>query len=132
MEIKFQHSSLHHWKDKFRRHIEKPSPAGVQYKLQTPAAAAAEPPSPPLPLQNSNQAPEKNDMQFHQQHLTNFKVPKFLQKQQHHQHTKVYTNKQKKKFVKIVSNQPNHSFKIFSPKLICTSLQLQILAFAPT
>jgi hypothetical protein len=43
MEIKFHHSSLHHWKDKFRRHIEKPSPTGVQYKLQTPAAAAAEP-----------------------------------------------------------------------------------------
>jgi hypothetical protein len=56
--------------------------------------------------------------------LAHFKVPKFLQKQQHHQHTKLYTNKQKKKSVKIVSNQPNNSFKIFSPKLMCTSLQL--------
>jgi hypothetical protein len=51
MEIKFHHSSLHHWNDKFRRHIEKPSPAGVQYKLQTPAAAAEPPllPFPPTP-----------------------------------------------------------------------------------
>jgi hypothetical protein len=39
MEIKFHHPSLHHCKDKFRRHIEKPSPTGAQYKLQTPAAA---------------------------------------------------------------------------------------------
>lgn len=48
--------------------------------------------------------------QFHEQDSTNFKVPKFLQKQQHHQHTKVYTNKQKKKSLKIVSNQPNLHF----------------------
>ncbi len=105
----FNHSSLHHWKDKFRRYIEKPSPTGVQNKLQTPAAAA-EPPL--LPSHSKIQIRPQKEMLGNSMNKTWLisRSPNFCRSSNTTSILRCTQTNKRKKSLKIVSNQPNLHF----------------------